>query len=409
LYKQGLTTVTQKKRILIITGEASGDLHGAHLGQALKTLDPSVSILGVGGAHMRAAGIPLLDGIPQLDVIGLIGPGAVRVLMARILAIRRFLRTESVDLVVLIDQPGLNFHFARVAKRAGCRVVYYITPQLWAWRPHRMQWMQRRVDHAIVILPFEEELYRQAGVPCTFVGHPLLDDMAASYDRDQIRAAYSLQPNERVLGLLPGSRMGEVQALLPLMLAAAHDLVRDIGAFRIILAVAETVNRDEIKRMCDDAGMDVRQITEDPNGVMAASNLLFVASGTATLQAAIIGTPLIIVYKMPRMGYKIARRLTRTSASLAARRICWPDMPAMDCIGLPNLIAGRLFIPELIQTQATPKALAAHARRILADEAYRKDMLAGMATVRSRLGPPGASKRAAVVIRDVLASPKVGV
>ena len=174
--------MTQTKRIFIITGEASGDLHGAHLARALKTLDPTLSILGVGGARMRAAGIQLLDGIPQLDVIGLIGPGAVRALTARILAIRRFLRAESLDVVVLIDQPGLNFHFARVAKRAGCRVVYYITPQLWAWRPHRMQWMKRRVDHAIVILPFEEELYRRAGVPCTFVGHPLLDEMAASYD-----------------------------------------------------------------------------------------------------------------------------------------------------------------------------------------------------------------------------------
>ena len=401
--------MTKTKRILIITGEASGDLHGAHLGQALKTLDPTLSILGVGGARMRAAGIQLLDGIPQLDVVGLIGPGAVRVLTARLLAIRRFLRAKSLDLVVLIDQPGLNFHFARTAKRAGCRVVYYITPQLWAWRPHRMQWMQRRVDHAIVILPFEEELYRQAGVPCTFVGHPLLDDIAASYDRVQIRTAYSLQPNERVLGLLPGSRVGEVRALLPLMLAAAKDLVPDMGAFRVILAVAETVDRDEIKRMCDESGIDVRQIIGDPNGVMAAADLLFVASGTATLQAAIIGTPMIIVYKMPRLGYKIARILTRTSATLAARRICWPDMPAMDCIGLPNLIAGRPFIPELIQAHATPEALAAHARRLLTDEPFRQDMVAGMATVRARLGTPGASKRAATVILNVLASRKAQV
>jgi lipid-A-disaccharide synthase len=409
MYGPDRTVMIRPRRILIITGEASGDLHGALLARALKTLDPTLSILGVGGARMRAAGIELLNGIPQLDVIGLIGPGAVRVLMARILAIRRFLRTESVDLVVLIDQPGLNFHFARVAKRAGCRVVYYITPQLWAWRPHRMQWMQRRVHHAIVILPFEEELYRRAGVPCTFVGHPLLDDMAASYDRGQIRAAYSLHPNECVLGLLPGSRMGEVRALLPLMLAAAHDLARDMAAFRVILAVAETVNRDEIKRTCDESGNDERQIDADPNGVMAASDLLFVASGTATLQAAIIGTPMIIVYKMPRLGYKIARVLTRTSASLAARRICWPNMPTIDCIGLPNLIAGRQFIPELIQTQATPEALAANARRVLNDEPFRQEMLAGMATVRARLGTPGASKRAAAVILNVLASHKAHV
>ena len=389
------------KRILIITGEASGDLHGAHLAQALREADPTLSIRGVGGARMRAAGIHMLEGIPQLDVIGLIGPSALRVLVGRILAIRRFLRREPVDLVVLIDQPGLNFHFARVAKRAGCRVVYYITPQLWAWRPGRMKWMQRRVDHAVVILPFEEKLYRQAGVACTFVGHPLLDEMAPTYDRDAIRAAYSLHPQERVLGLLPGSRMGEVRALLPLMLEASRALNSNLGPFRIVLAVAETVDRDEIKLMCDRAGMDVRQITGDPNEVMAASDLLFVASGTATLQAAIIGTPMVIVYKMPWLGYLIARLLTGTSASVAARQVCWPNIP-MFSIGLPNLIAGRSFIPELIQTHASPKRLAAEARRILEDDSYRNDMRAEMVRVRTLLGEPGASKRAAQTIVKLL-------
>jgi lipid-A-disaccharide synthase len=400
-----MTEATETKRILIITGEASGDLHGAHLAQALQALDPSVSIVGVGGARMRAAGVQLLEGIPQVDVIGLIGPRALRVLASRVLALRRFLRREPLDLVVLIDQPGLNFHFARVAKRAGRRVVYYITPQLWAWRPRRMKWMQRRVDHAVVILPFEEELYRHAGVPCTFVGHPLMDDMAPSYDRDRIRAAYSLQRHERVLGLLPGSRKGEVRALLPLMLKAAQDLMRDNGPLSILLAVAETVDRDEIKRICDEAGVDVRQITGDPNGVMAASDLLFVASGTATLQAAIIGTPMVIVYKMPWPGYLVARLLLGTSASRAVRHSGWPDMPTF-CIGLPNLIAGRPFIAELIQTQATPERLAAEARRILKDDSYRENMRAEMARVRSRLGVPGASKRAASAILKVLTSPE---
>ena len=253
-----MTKRAETKRILIITGEASGDLHGAHLAQALKALDPSLSILGVGGARMRAAGVRVLDDIAQLDVIGLIGPRALGVLAKRVLALRRCLRREAFDLVVLIDQPGLNFHFARIAKRIGSRVVYYIAPQLWAWRPGRMNWMRRRVDHAVVILPFEEELYRQAAVPCTFVGHPLLDEMAPSYDRDRIRATYSL-PQSLVLGLLPGSRMGEIRALLPLMLGAVQKLAPAIGPSNIILAVAETVDRDQIKRLCDQAGVDVRR------------------------------------------------------------------------------------------------------------------------------------------------------
>ena len=399
----------ETKRILIITGEASGDLHGAHLAQALTALDPSLSIWGVGGARMRAAGVRVLDGIAQLDVIGLIGPRAFGVLARRVLALRCCLRREAFDLVVLIDQPGLNFHFARIAKSIGSRVVYYIAPQLWAWRPGRMNWMRRRVDHALVILPFEEELYRQAAVPCTFVGHPLLDEMAPNYDRDRIRATYSLPPQGLVLGLLPGSRMGEIRALLPLMLGAVQKLAPAIGPSNIILAVAETVDRDEIKRLCDQAGVDVRQITGDPTGVMAASDLLFVASGTATLQAAIIGTPMVIVYKMPWMGYLIARLLSGTSAAMAARRICWPDTPTMACIGLPNLIAGRQFIPELIQEQATPTSLAEEAKRILGNASCRERMRAEMFRVRMLLGSPGASARAAAVVLEQLHRKGAGV
>lgn len=341
--------------------------------------------MGVGGRHMRAANVQMLEGIRQLDLVGLIGPRALRAVIQRVVAIRRFLRHEAMDLVVLIDNPGMNFHFARIAKQAGHRVVYYITPQLWAWRPRRMSWMQRRVDHAVVILPFEAEPYRQAGVPCTFVGHPLLDEMAASYDRDRIRAAYGLTREERVLGLLPGSRRGEVRALLPVMLKAVTLLERDIGPLRLILAVADTVNQDEIKQICEEAAVPVHLIAGDPNGVMAAADLLFIASGTATLQAALVGTPMVIVYKMPRISYLVARALVRVRS-----------------IGLANLIAGRPFIPELVQQQATPEHLAAAGRRILQDHQYRDAMRAEMSRVKSLLGSPGASKRAAAVILDVL-------
>jgi len=369
-------------RVLIITGEASGDLHGANLAKALKALAPDVSVIGVGGGRMREAGVDLVPGIPQVDVIGMVGPTGVRAVARRILTLRRLLQREPLDLVVLIDQPGLNFHFARIAKRAGRRVVYYIAPQLWAWRPGRMRWMQRRVDHVVVILPFEAELYRRAGVPCTFVGHPLLDDMAPSYDREQIRAALGLPRDARVIGLLPGSRPGEVQAMLPLMLEAVRLLQRDCGPLRAVLAVAETVNEEDIKRLCVGAGLDVGLVTRDPNGVMAASDLILAASGTATLQAAIIGTPMVIVYKLPWIPYLLGRLLVR----------------GVQSIGLANIVAGRAFIPELIQRQATPVRLAAEARRILEDSPYQEAMRAEMARVRTLLGTPGASARAAAVV-----------
>src|SRR5437899_2791719 len=250
---------TRSARILIITGEASGDLHGANLAAALKAKAPGLSILGVGGPRMQAAGVELVQSLGHLNVIGIAGPAAVRALARRVLAIRRMLRRDPLDLVVLIDNPGLNFHFARVAKRAGHRVVYYIAPQLWAWRPRRMRWIQRRVDYVVVILPFEVELYRRAGVPCAFVGHPLLDEVAPSYDRDRLPS-----------------------------------------------------------------------------------------------------------------------------------------------IGLATLVAGRRFIPELIQHQATPARLAEEARRILDDASYRERMRTEMTRVKSLLGPPGASERAAAMVLQQL-------
>jgi len=376
---------TRSARILIITGEASGDLHGANLAAALKAKAPELSILGVGGPRMQAAGVELVQSLGHLNVIGIAGPSAVRALAHRVLAIRRMLRRDPLDLVVLIDNPGLNFHFARVAKRAGHRVVYYIAPQLWAWRPRRMRWMQRRVDYVVVILPFEVELYRRAGVPCAFVGHPLLDEVAPSYDRDRLRAAYGLPREACVIGLLPGSRAGEVRVLLPVMLEAARLLQGRGRSLKVILAVAETVDPDEIKRLCEGAGLDVRLVARDPNGVMAGADVLFIASGTATLQAAIIGTPMVIVYKLPWLTYLLARLLVRVPS-----------------IGLANLVAGRRFIPELIQHQATPARLAEEARRILDDASYRERMRTEMTRVKSLLGPPGASERAAAMVLQQL-------
>src|SRR5215475_5166075 len=235
-------TVATMPRILIVTGEASGDLHGANLAKAIMALDPTAELVGVGGAAMRAAGVALVPGIPQLDVVGLIGISAVGAMIRRIRAIRTVLKTQAWDLVILIDNPGLNFHFARVAKAAGCRVLYYIAPQIWAWRPGRMTWIQRRVDHVVVILPFEPELYRRVGIRCTFVGHPLLDAVAPQYDRAVLRTKFALHESGPVVGLLPGSRPGEVKSLLPVLLEAAQRLVAVEPKTQFVLAQASSIN-----------------------------------------------------------------------------------------------------------------------------------------------------------------------
>jgi len=380
---QGCTPypVPEGMRILIVTGEASGDLHGAHLAKAIMALDPTTELVGIGGPSMRAAGVNLVPGVPQLDVMGLIGLSAIRAMLQRVRAIRRVLKAEAWDLVVLIDNPGLNFHFARVAKAAGRRVLYYIAPQVWAWRPGRMKWIQRRVDHVVVILPFEPELYHRAGVRCTFVGHPLLDMVAPHYDRAKLRREFGLSESARVVGLLPGSRVGEVEMLLPVLLKAAAQLVLAEPGTQFILAQASSIDDNLIQTLLRDSPVPVRVVHDRASEVMALSDVLLIASGTATLQAAVVGTPMVLLYKTSPLTYRLARWLITVK---------W--------IGLVNLVGGRLIVPELVQEDATDERLCREVLHLLRDPSAYNDMKEGLRQVRQSLGEPGASSRAAQVV-----------
>jgi lipid-A-disaccharide synthase len=370
-------------RILLVTGEASGDLHGAHLAAAIVAQDPAVEVVGIGGAAMRAAGVTLIPNVPQLDVMGLIGLSAVRTWIGRLRAVRRILRSEPWDLVVFIDNPGLNLHFARVAKAAGRRVLYYIAPQVWAWRPGRMKWIRRRVDHVVVILPFEARLYERAGVRCTFVGHPLLDSVAPHYDKTALRRRYQLRESAPVVGLLPGSRAAEVTMLLPLLLETAAQTAAREPATQFLVAQAASIDDHLLNRLLEDSPVRVQIVKDQASEVMAASDLLVVASGTATLQAAVIGTPMILVYKTTLPTYWVARLLIRVK---------W--------IGLVNLVAARTIVPELIQDEANAERLIGEVRALLNDrEAYNR-MKDGLREVRHALGEPGASRRAARVVLE---------
>ena len=330
---------------------------------------------------MRAAGVTLIPNVPQLDVMGLIGLSAVRSLIGRLRAVRRILRSEPWDLVVFIDNPGLNLHFARVAKAAGRRVLYYIAPQVWAWRPGRVKWIRRRVDHVVVILPFEARLYERAGVRCTFVGHPLLDSVAPHYDKAILRRRYQLPESAPVVGLLPGSRAAEVTMLLPLLLETAAQTAAREPATQFLVAQAASIDDHLLNRLLEDSPVRVQIVKDQASEVMAASDLLLVASGTATLQAAVIGTPMILVYKTTLPTYWFARLLIRVK---------W--------IGLVNLVAGRTIVPELIQDEANAERLIGEVRHLLNDrEAYNR-MKDGLREVRQALGEPGASRRAARVV-----------
>jgi len=368
-------------RILIITGEASGDLHGAHLAKAITAQDASAQLVGIGGPGMRAAGVTMIPGVPQLDLVGLVGLSAVRAIIQRVLAVRRVLKAEPWDLVVFIDNPGLNMRLARMAKAAGRRVLYYIAPQIWAWRPGRMKWIQERVDHVVVILPFEPDLYRRAGVRCTFVGHPLLDSVAPEYDRNALRRQFNLEESAPVIGLFPGSRVAEVNMLLPVLLQTAAELAKRDPKTQFILAQASSIDDNLLHDLLRESPVPVLVLKDQASEAMAVSDLLLVASGTATLQAAVVGTPMILLYKTTLPTYWVARMWIRVK---------W--------IGLVNLVAGRTVVPELIQDEATVERLTTEACRLLNDRQAYDEMKNGLRQVRQSLGDPGASFRTAQVV-----------
>lgn len=369
-------------RILIVTGEASGDLHGAHLVKALKALSPDLQIVGIGGASMQAAGAEVVKDIPQLDVMGLIGLSAVKTMLQRVSRIRALIKRERWDLVVLIDNPGLNFHFARVAKASGLKVLYYIAPQVWAWRRGRMRWIQQRVDHVVAILPFEEPLYKNAGVRCTFVGNPLLDEVAPTYDRDALRRQFGLTDDGPVIGLFPGSRKAELLEHVPLLLETVKRLVERHPTMQFVLAQASSVQDRFLADLLKSSPVPIKVFRNMASEVMAASDLLVVKSGTSTLQAAVVGTPMILFYRAPSwITYRLARLLIR---------VPW--------IGLANLVAGRGIVPELIHDEATPERLAQETVRLLTDRRAYDEMKVALRSVREALGTPGASHRAAETV-----------
>jgi lipid-A-disaccharide synthase len=373
------------RRILIVAGEASGDLHGGALVEALRARAPDLALEGIGGDCMAAAGVRLHVHARDLGVVGLVEAlarlPAIRAAFARM---RALLEADPPDLAVLIDYPEFNLRLARVAARAGVPVCYYVGPQVWAWRRGRLALIRRLVRKMVVIFPFEEAVYRAAGVDVAFVGHPLLDRLAPR-ERAEARRGLGLADASPVLGLLPGSRVGEVERHLPVMLAAAAALRREHPKLGVAFGRAPGLPAPFVARCLAAGGAPVRVAEGGASDVLSAADLAFVASGTATVEAALHGTPMVIIYRVALLTWLVGRLLIR---------VPW--------IGMANLIAGRLVVPELIQFAATPERLAGTARRLLADPAALERMRQELAAVRLRLGPPGASARAAEAILALL-------
>ena len=371
-------------RILIVAGEASGDLHGARLVEALRGLAPHLCVEGMGGAQMRKAGVTLLADAGGTAVVGLTELWEKRrALRDALRRLRRHLRTVRPALLICIDFPDFNLLLARTAHRLGIPVCYFISPQVWAWRRGRIRTIRRLVKKMLVLFPFEELLYRKAGVNVTFVGHPILDVLASVPRREACRAALGIPEDSQVLGLLPGSRQAEVRRHLPILLQAASLLAADRPDLRLLLGLAPTVEPQAVEAVVAASAFPVTVLPGRSYEVMRAADLLLAVSGTVTLEAAVLGTPMIITYRMAAASWLLARLLVR-----------------VRFIGLPNLVANDGIVPELIQFDATPARVAAAAEQILESPERQARMRAALAEVRGRLGVPGAAERAA---REVLA------
>jgi lipid-A-disaccharide synthase len=370
-------------KFMIVAGEASGDLHGAHLVHALKKRVPDAQFSGVGGDHLREAGMTLLSSSDELGVVGIsevVKKLGVVLKVFRRLA--RFLKTERPDLLILIDYPEFNFLLARVAHKAGIPIAYYISPQVWAWRSGRVNTIRRLVDKMIVIFPFEQDFYKQHGVDVEWVGHPMVDSVHASLNKEDFCRQYSLNPERPILGLLPGSRESEVSRLLPVMLGAAERIQAQQPEVQFVLPVASSLQQSSL---FSELPAHIRPILRQPYNTIHAADLIVTASGTVTVETAILETPMIITYIVSPTTYFLGKRIIK-----------------VPFIGMVNLIAGDQVVLELIQDAVTPKRIADEVLNLLRSPEKLAAIRTELRRVHQKLGAPGAPDRAAAVIADML-------
>ncbi|HVN64979.1 MAG TPA: lipid-A-disaccharide synthase [Candidatus Binataceae bacterium] len=373
--------VAARRRILIVAGEASGDLHGGDLAREIFARDPDCELFGIAGENMRAAGVKALVRMEDIHGMGL---SELASTIGRTVGVfgtlRRIIRNDKPDLVILIDYAEFNLILSGVAKRAGVPVLYYITPQVWAWRRGRVAKLVDRAARLAVVLPFEAELYRTAGDRVTFVGHPLLDRVQPAQNRVETLKRHGFPSGARLIAILPGSRRAEVRHLMRPMAEAARILARDHDLVPVV-ALAPTLTPDELGQIGRADLTGIRIIEGDTYSIIAASEIALVASGTATLETALLGCPEVIAYKVSPLTYILGRML----------------ITGVDFIGMPNILADRRIVPELIQGEVTAQRFVRAAEPMLSPS-IRAETVANLRAIREKLGEPGAAGRAADIV-----------
>jgi len=376
----------KSKKIMLVAGEVSGDLHGAHLVEAIQEIEPEIQFFGVGGEGLEKRGMKLLHHVHSLSVVGI--SEAFRKLRTALKILRELkeaMEQERPDLIVLIDYPEFNLRLARIARKKGIPVLYYISPQIWAWRPGRVRSIAKLVRKMVVLFPFEVPLYQAAGVDVEWVGHPLLDIVRPSLPKEEAIERFGLDPAQKTIALLPGSRIEEVARLLPPLLDSTILLRKKMSELQFIIPLAPGISGTNLHPILRDGPVPIRVVNGFGYDVMALSDLIITASGTATLEAAILGKPMVIVYKVSSLTYWVARALIRVKH-----------------IGLVNLVAGKEIARELIQEEVNPVRIAEEALRLLKDPVLYEKTIESMAEVRQSLGESGAASRAARIVLSLL-------
>lgn len=374
------------KKIMMLAGEPSGDLHGSNLAVELKVASPAIELFGIGGEKMRKAGVNLIFDLKDLAITGLLDViknyFRLKKIQATLLSKVKDIRP---DLIILIDYPDFNLRFAKKVKKLDVPVIYYISPQVWAWRKGRIRLIKRYVKKIFVIFKFEEELYKKAGVNVEFVGHPLLDVVRPSVPKEEFIKRLNLDTGKKFIAVLPGSRKRLVKTLLPIMLNSSKRIYEKLPDVRFLLSksplVDTSVYTDELNRF----NLPITLVENDTYNVINTADFVLTISGTSTLETAILGRPMAIIYKLPLLEYILARPLLR-----------------LKNIGLVNIVAGEEIVPEFLQLKARPENIANAAIDILTDETKYASIKNKLNLVKNTLYPDGASKKAALSILKLL-------
>jgi lipid-A-disaccharide synthase len=374
-------------QILISAGEASGDMYAARLAAALRAR-ADVHLFGMGGPRMREAGVELVADCAEVSLVGIVEIAKKLPALKRVF--KRLLgetAQRKPRFAILTDFPGFHLRMARALKGQGVQNIYFVCPQFWAWRPWRANLVRRRFVRGLCIFPFEQDWYRARGVPADFIGHPLVGNVAAKRSREEFAALFELDAAKPIVVLLPGSRAGEIAHHMPPLVQSCHLIARDRPAVQFVLALAPGMSKSQITPYLP-LETPIRVVEDATYDALGSADVAIVSSGTATVEAALMDTPMIVVYRLAPLTAAIARWLVRT-----------------PMFAMVNLIAGKRVVPELVQNDFTPERVGNEVIRLLDSEEARFEVRQGLASVREKLGPPGAIERAADIIAGMLANP----